>query len=410
LARILVLDGHSAAALAVTRSAGQCGHWLAVGGNRGLFAATKLSRYCSLGFDYPVSTDDPDVFVDAIVEFVRAHSIDVVIPITDWTLGPISLQRERFAGRCRVVMPSQHALDTVSDKYRTITLAESFGIVIPRTDLVESAGDLARWKENHFPVVVKDRFSVRWSNDAWTRKKAVFGSVVYAYSAPELANKVDERLRVASDVLIQEFVSGTGIGFSCFVAGGKTFLPFQWERIREVDPRGSASSARKSIPLDQSLVSLSVRLITEIGFEGVAMVEYKKAVDGRLILMEINGRPWGSIGLPIACGIDYPRHLIEWCLHGTLPPQSIPYKENIVCRRVVGELTHLSNLRAGPPPNWPSVYPSFWTSLLTMAVPWRPGMCYDDMWLSDLRPGIAGIGNWFRSRRFRSRTEGKSGR
>lgn len=409
MARILVLDGHSAAALAVTRSAGQSGHWVAVGGNRGLFAATKLSRYCSVGFDYPVSTDDPDALVDAIVEFVCARSIDLIIPITDWTLGPISVQRERFAGLCRIAMPSQRALDTVSDKYRTIKLAESFGIGTPRTDLVESAGDLSRWEENQFPVVVKDRFSVRWFSDTSTNKKAVFGSVAYAYSAPELANRVTERLRVARDVLIQEFVSGTGIGFSCFVVGGKVFLPFQWERIREVDPRGSASSARKSVPLDQSLVSLSVRLITEIGFEGVAMVEYKKAAGGRWILMEINGRPWGSVGLPIACGIDYPRHLIEWYLHGTLPPQSIPYKENIVCRRVVGELMHLSNLRAGTPlEQWPIAYPSFWTSLLTMAVPWLPGMCYDDVWLSDPRPGIAGIGNWFRSRRwFRSRAEGK---
>jgi hypothetical protein len=31
-------------------------------------------------------------------------------------------------------------------------------------------------------------------------------------------------------------------------------------------------------------------------------------------------------------------------------------------------------------------------------VPWLPGVCYDDLWLSDLRPGIAGIGNWFKSR------------
>jgi predicted ATP-grasp superfamily ATP-dependent carboligase len=269
-----------------------------VGGNRGLFAATKLSRYCSVGFDYPVSTDDPDAFVDAIVEFVRARSIDLIISITDWTLGPISLQRERFAGLCRIAMPSQRALDTVSDKYRTIKLAESFGIGVPRTDLVESVGDLSRWEESQCPLVVKDRLSVRWFSETSTNKKAVFGSVAYAYSAPELANRVTERLRVARDILIQEFVSGTGIGFSCFVIGGKVFLPFQWERIREVDPRGSASSARKFVPLDQSLASLSLRLITEIGFEGVAMVGYKKAADGRLILMEINGRPWGSIGLP----------------------------------------------------------------------------------------------------------------
>jgi len=392
LARILVLDGHSAAALAVTRSAGKAGHWVAVGANRGLFAAARLSRYCRLGFDYPVSTEDPGAFVDSILEFGRAHSIDLIIPVTDWTLGPISAQRDRFAA-VRIAMPSQHVLDLVSDKYRTLKLAESLGIGIPRTLLVESVGDLSRWEGKQFPVVVKDRYSVRWTNG-----KAVFGSVAYAYSAVELADKVAERLRLAGDVLIQEFVSGVGIGFSCSVAGGKAFLPFQWQRIREVDPRGSASSARKSIPLDPPLVSLSVQLITEMDFEGIAMVEYKKTADGRLILMEINGRPWGSIGLSIACGIDYPRHLIEWSLEGKLPPQSIPYRENIVCRRAIGELTHLSNLRAGRPANWPLPYPNFWTSLVTMAVPWLPGMCYDDVWLSDPRPGLAGIGNWFRSR------------
>ncbi|MGA9508857.1 MAG: ATP-grasp domain-containing protein [Candidatus Sulfotelmatobacter sp.] len=392
--RILVLDGHSAAALAVTRSAGRAGHWVAVGANRGLFAAAKLSRYCSAPFDYPVSTQDADAFVDSIFEFVRAHSIDLVIPVTDWTLGPLSAQRERFASMCRIAMPSQRALELVSDKYRTIKLAESFAIRIPETQLVESMSDLSHWEAAQFPVVVKDRFSVRWIN-----AKAVFGSVAYAYSFAELRDKVAERLRFAGDVLIQEFVSGVGIGFSCFVAAGKTFLPFQWERIREVDPRGSASSARKSIALDPLLVSLSQRLISEMGFEGAAMVEYKKMPEGRLILMEINGRPWGSIGLPIACGIDYPRHLVEWCLTGALPPENISYRENILCRRVVGELTHLSNLRAGRPADWPAGYPNFWASLATMAVPWLPGMCYDDVWISDLRPGIAGIRHWFGSRR-----------
>ena len=331
--------------------------------------------------------------MNSILEFIKAHSFDLVIPVTDWTLGPLSAQRERFAGLCPIAMPSQEALGFASDKYRTIKLAESMGISVPGTLLVHSIGDLAQCPSSRFPIVVKDRFSVRWTNG-----KAVFGSVAYAYSASELENRVSERLQTAGDVLIQEFTYGAGVGFSCFVAGGKAFLPFQWQRIREVDPRGSGSSARKSIPSDATLVSRSVRLILEMGFEGIAMVEYKETADGRLILMEVNGRPWGSIGLAVACGIDYPRHLIEWCLQGTLPPQEISYPENVICRRVVGELTHLSNLRAGPPPNWPAAYPNFWTSLFTMALPWRPGMCYDDFWLSDMSPGIAGIRNWFQSR------------
>jgi predicted ATP-grasp superfamily ATP-dependent carboligase len=387
------LDGHSAAALSVTRSAGRAGHWVAVGSNRGSFAAAALSRYCRKQIDYPVSTSEPDAFVDSILDFARAQAIDLVIPITDWTLGPLSAQRERFAGICRIAMPSREALEFSSDKYRTIKLAESIGIDVPGTLLVDSTVDLAQSYGASMPVVVKDRFSVRWTDG-----KAVFGSVGYAYSAAELENRIAERLRTAGDALIQEFTAGIGIGFSCFVVGGEAFLPFQWQRIREVDPRGSASSARKSVPLDPSLVSQSVRLIVEMGFEGIAMVEYKKTVDGSLVLMEINGRPWGSIGLPVACGIDYPRHLIEWWLQGTLPPPRISYRENVTCRRVVSELTHLSNVRAGRPPNWPVAYPNFWASLLAMAVPWRPGMCYDDVWLSDLRPGMAGIRNWFQSR------------
>ena len=393
MARILVLDGHSAAALSVTRSAGRAGHWVAVGANQGIFAAAKLSRYCRVAFDYPVSTSEPAQFVDCILEFVRANQIDLVVPVTDWTLGPLSAERERFAGLCRHAMPSHAAVEFASDKFRTIELAQEIGIGVPKTRLIRSLDDVSACEGIGFPGVVKDRFSVRWIH-----QKAVFGSVAYAYSPDELKTRVADRLEKAGDVLIQEFVSGQGIGFSCFVADGKTFIPFQWLRVREVDPRGSASSARKSIPLDDVVVSQSEQLITRMGFEGIAMVEYKRTPDGRLVLMEINGRPWGSIGLAVASGIDYPRYLIDWCLEGKLPPEKIRYRGNILCRRAVGELTHLSNIRAGRPRNWPGSYPGFWPTLMQMALPWRPGMCYDDLWISDLRPGIAGLRNWFQRR------------
>ena len=393
LARILVLDGHSAAALSVTRSAGRAGHWVAVGANRGLFAAASSSRYCRKAFEYPVSTGEPQAFVKSILEFVKAEHIDLVIPVTDWTLGPLSAERDGFAGLCRLAMPSPDAIEFASDTFRTIELAQEIGIGVPKTNLIRSVKDLPVGDSVRFPAVVKDRFSVRW-----IQQKAVFGSVTYAYSPDDLENKVAERLDKAGDVLVQEFVSGQGIGFSCFVAGGRTFLPFQWLRVREVDPRGSASSARKSIPLDDRVVSQSQQLITRMGFEGIAMVEYKRAAEGRLRLMEINGRPWGSIGLPFACGIDYGRYLIDWCLEGKLPPEKVAYRQNVLCRRAVSELTHLTNIRRGRPENWLGTYPRFWPTLLRMALPWRPGMCYDDLWISDMRPGIAGLKNWFQVR------------
>ena len=394
MARILILDGHSAAALAITRSAGRAGLWVAVGANAGLFAAAKLSRYVRSSLDYPVSTADPERFAESILQFARANSIDLVLPLTDWTLMPLSRQRNHFAGVCKLALPSESALQAASDKWQTIQLARSVGVAVPETVLVDSAASVSSLSFSKFPVVVKDRFSVRWIEE-----KAVFGSASYANSQPELERQLQTRLQVAGDVLVQKFVGGTGIGFAAFVAGQKIFLPFAWERIREVDPRGSASSCRRSVPLETDLLEESSRLLLATGFEGIAMVEYKRTCDGRLVLMEINGRPWGSIALPIASGFDFPRYWIDWLLTGSLPPQSLEYETGITCRRIVGEMSHLMNLRAGKPAGWPRDYPKVWPSFARMAVPWYPGVRYDELWMSDLRPGLAEIGNWFRVRR-----------
>ena len=398
---MLILDGHSSAALAFVRSAGKAGHWVAVGANAGTFAAAQLSHYCKLSFSYPISTEDTRGFVETVLDFVNRNAVDLVVPVTDWTLLPVSESRKKFKDLCKVALPSAASIEEVSDKYQTLQIAKSLGIRIPQTWLIESPGDLESLRGIKFPLVVKDRFSLRWREG-----RSVFGGVSYAYSREELESQASQRLTAAGDVLVQEFIAGVGIGFSCFIASKEVRVPFQWKRVREVDPRGSASSCRESSPLDERIKNDSSELIRRIGFEGIAMVEYKKnAGQPDPVLMEINGRPWGSIGLPIASGFDYPRYLIDWYLRGALPPKSKTYRPGITCRRMVSELTHLSNLRAGKPGNWPLPYPGFWSTLLRVAMPWYPGMHYDDLWFSDPRPGISGLANWFQVRTKRSNSK-----
>jgi predicted ATP-grasp superfamily ATP-dependent carboligase len=402
VAKVLVLDGHSAAALAFTRSLGRAGHWVAVGSSRGMFAAAALSRYCRCKWEYPSSTESLRAFVEAVLAFTVRHQIQVVFPITDWTTLPLSRHRERFPDTCRVALPAHSALELAGDKYRTIELARSLGLSIPRTWLIQSPADLEGLSELSFPMVVKDRASVRWLGD-----RAVFGSVSYAYSAADLGARVNHRWREAGDVLVQEFVMGAGVGFSCFACDGEIRLPFQWRRLREVDPRGSGSSLRQAVALDPHIFDFSKKLILSSGFQGIAMVEFKEPASAEPVLMEINGRPWGSIQLPIAAGIDYPRFLADWIIDGSLPPSELSYKTGIQCRRVVGDLTHLENLRRGKPSEWPLPYPNFWSSMAKMALPWYPGLRYDDLSFTDPRPGCAGISEWFRIR-WRKRTGGRA--
>jgi len=393
-----VLDGHSAAALAFVRSLGRRGHWVAVGSNRGSFAPAALSRYCRTACQYPVSTEDVSGFLEAVLDFARSQSIELIIPATDWTLFPLSLARARFPNVCRLALPAHAALERTSDKYQTIELARQAGVPVPATVLVTSRDQLTTLGRFEYPAVVKDRFSARWQGN-----RATIGTTSYVYSPEELREKASERLAASGDVLVQSFVGGVGIGFSCFVAGKELYLPFAWRRIREVDPRGSGSSARESVALDSGIREFARSLILAAGFEGIAMVEFKRDPrTGEVFLMEINGRPWGSLGLPIACGVDYPNWVTDWYLEATLPPKQISYREGLVCRRLVGELTHLVNVRAGKPKNWPAAYPGFWSTLVKVATPWYPGMCYDDLSWQDPRPGIAGLGHWLRQRLSRS--------
>ncbi|MGO9269594.1 MAG: ATP-grasp domain-containing protein [Terriglobia bacterium] len=389
--RVLVLDGHCSAGLAFTRSLGRAGYLVAVGSNRGVLAPATLSRYCRLSFEYPVSTDEPANFAEAVLRFVREQRIDLIAPMTDWTTFPLVQRQKQFRGLARLAAPSLAALEITSDKYRTIALARELNVPVPETLLVRCIDDLAPARGWPYPIVVKDRFSVRWLAD-----KAVFGSASYAHSWDDLLSKVRQRLERLGDVLVQAFVGGVGVGFSCFALEGKAYLPFQWQRIREEDPQGGASSARKSVALDSQVFEFGCNLMVRSGFQGIGMVEFKRdPATARLHLMEINGRPWGSLQLAVESGIDYPRHVAAWFLQGERPPAQIEYKQRITCRRIAGDLDHLARVRKGRPAGWPSAYPSFWSTLIKVSIPWYPGLRYEDLYWRDLRPGLATLSRWF---------------
>lgn len=393
MARVLVLDGHSPAGLAFTRSLGRAKHWVAVGSNQGILAPAASSRYCRLSFTYPVPSEDAAGFVEAVFRFARRNEIELIVPVTDWTVFPLSKNRDRFEGVCRVAVGPDSSLQTAADKYRTIVLARELRIPVPETSLIQSLNELESVSAHYqFPVVVKDRFSLRWEGD-----RAVAGSVAYAYSQNDLRQKVADRLKRVSDVLIQQFVPGEGIGFSALAIDQAAFLPFMWSRVRETDPRGSGSAAAVSIPIIDELRESSEALMARAGVEGVCMVEFKKPRNGGPpVLMEINARPWGSMPLAIASRVDYPLFLVDWILNDHRPPQEIKYEQGILCRRFVNDLTHLEHTYHGTPAGWPIPYPGFLRTLLTISVPWYPGMRYADLWLSDPVPGWVGLKGWFR--------------
>lgn len=399
MSRILILDGHSCAALAFTRSLGRAGHQVFVAADHNSFASASYSRYCQRFFRYSPAPAQPEVFAQEIISICKREEIDLLVPMTDWTMVPISHVRDRFPPACAVALPPEEAMVAASDKYRTVELARSLGIPVPRTELVSSVAQIDRLTDLTFPVVVKDRYSIRW-----TAKGGVSGSVRYAYNRGELSRAVGERLAVVQDVLLQEFVHGVGMGLSGFVTPSELRVPFEWKRIREINPCGSASSVRRSVALEDDMLQFSQKLLLGLGFRGLAMVEFKRETKtGRAVFMEVNGRPWGSMQLCIFSGVDFPRFLAKFNLQNELPPQHVDFKTNITCRWLLGDLEHLRNVAAGRPAGWPGDFPGRFSTAVNFALPWYPGLRYEDFAANDPKPGWEGLRNWFRRRLVKSK-------
>jgi predicted ATP-grasp superfamily ATP-dependent carboligase len=99
---------------------------------------------------------------------------------------------------------------------------------------------------------------------------------------------------------------------------------------------------RESIELPKPMVDYAVSLLERVKWNGVAMVEFK--VDrhsGIPMLMEINGRFWGSLQLAFDAGLNFP-YLLYQAVQGT--PVAVPdnsYRIGTKSRWLLGDLDHL---------------------------------------------------------------------
>ena len=104
---------------------------------------------------------------------------------------------------------------------------------------------------------------------------------------------------------------------------GEAIACFQHRRLKELPASGGVSVLATSESLDAELVRDSIELLRALEWEGVAMVEFRVSPTRGAYLMEVNGRYWGTVGLPVSAGTDFP--LYQWqILHGERPAVKPP--------------------------------------------------------------------------------------
>ena len=333
--RVLVLDGDTPQALGIVRSLGHKGYVVDVGSPvESPPPQAALSRWCSGRFTYPDPATQVEAFRQAVVERVTAESYALVIPVTDWTIVPLLAVRRQVEAISALAIAKDDGLQITLSKGRTGELAERLGVPVPLTQVIRETGEAIDARLT-YPLFVKSDRSKAWDAAGVGRHFPVV-----AAGTPHDAEARIATLLPHGPVVLQQRVEGEAVGIAALARAGKTLFTFQYRRLHEVPITGGASSYRESERRDRRLERYAQALLAALEWDGVAMLEFKRGAEGELWLIEINGRFWGSLALPLAAGVDFPGWLADAMLDGRteFPPD---YPAGVRCRNLRTEVDWL---------------------------------------------------------------------
>jgi protein-tyrosine-phosphatase len=351
-------------------------------------AIAGASRFAAARLVYPHPARDPDRFVEWLEQELRTGAYRLVMPVTDLTVIPISRELSRLQAYCPIATERFDTIQLVSDKSRTLALAARVGVPVPATIAVhredEIDGCAARLT---YPVVCKPMAS-----SVWTPAGYLSPSVFYALDEQAFRRLLPPRVRECP-FLVQEFRGGVGVGVEVLARNGEILQAFQHQRLHELPLTGGASTYRMSVPVDARLREYTRRLLAEIGWTGVAMVEFKvDLTTHEAVLMEINGRFWGSLPLSSRAGMSFAKDLHDMLTTGSTPPER-RYATGVRCRKLRDDLEWFkesAKLQARDPLVAAGIIrkPSARTWLSGLLRLASPAEHYDAQTLSDPIPGL----------------------
>ncbi len=324
--KIMVVGDSPRATLAIIRSLGRAGFFVVVG-IESKDSIIAYSRYAGEIVYLPSLRDSRVLWQNAVKQHAEKNAVDLIIPATDAAFFALSECADTI--KTRIALPDKKAFDIVTNKKTTLDCARELNIPVPAVLYIENKGDQFVAPEK-YPVVITPVVSKRWRGEY-----QMDFAVRVVKNKKEFDSALDELLPFTS-VLVEEYVSGVGVGQEFLCKGGKVLAAFQHERIHESEGSGG-SSFRKSTQVDSKLLAYSEALIKRLNWTGVLMIEYRVNKEKNIrTLLEINGRFWGSLPLAIAAGADFPAWLCGLELWGE-EPRDTEYKKELYARNNIND-------------------------------------------------------------------------
>jgi predicted ATP-grasp superfamily ATP-dependent carboligase len=256
------------------------------------------------------------MFLQCLTRLISQRRYDMLIPVNDPALAVVSEHDSQLRALLHVACPPPQIVQRVLNKSLTLDFARKAGIPTPPTYRVSGISELAAIRSQlRFPLVAKP-FDKSSEMDFKVRYFQTYELLYQALAAND---------QLGGKLLLQEFVEGDGVGVEALIHNGEPVAIFQHRRLKEVPASGGVAAVAVAEPPEPMLVDQALALLRALEWEGIAMVEFRyDRAQRRSFLMEVNGRYWGSVSLPINAGVDFPWY--EWQIaRGEKPSVPVDY-------------------------------------------------------------------------------------
>ena len=268
-----------------------------------------------------------------------------VLAFAEGDLRALAGMPEQVNG-CRILTPRAGPLEKVLDKAQTLAAAAALGIETPRSWQPQGPGETP--PDLGWPVVLKWADSVA-AAPVIEAAGLEMAKAEYCADAESLRAALARYDGVGMWPLVQEHCPGRGLAHMFHMEKGRATLRFQHERIHEFPPEGGVSTLCRGLPAGAHAAQMakSEGLLAALGWEGPAMVEYRwDERTGRCVLMEVNGRFWGSQPLATWSGAHFVWELYRRGVLGEDGPAPAA-REGLRARQLVEETKRLGRVIAG---------------------------------------------------------------
>jgi predicted ATP-grasp superfamily ATP-dependent carboligase len=268
----------------------------------GRTVAARFSRFADDWLDDP--RPDEDALVARLLERARScPGPSVLFYQFDDALLFISRRRDELGKELLFALPSVELVEQLVDKAAFQRLAARMHLPVPEARVVELPVATDAMSGLELPILIKPLRR----DPAWTAASPAKAAV--AHDRDELARLLDHLAHSHQRVIAQTLVPGPESAIESYHVhvdrSGRVAAEFTGRKVR-THPAAMGHSTALVTTDAPDVVRLGRELVERMELRGVAKLDFKRAPDGRLWLLEVNPRfnLWHHVGA--AAGVNIP--------------------------------------------------------------------------------------------------------